>query len=531
MRSYSRPFPFPVPQRPRPTPALLQLHGLQMPEQRQRTLTEEVQRRDMLLSWLRGYVSQQITRLVAAGDPHDVRLLTEQVNPGVLARVMRDSIYKLHTVSHFLRCDEHEFQRAQQMLTDVVPGVFNEFWEEQRHNAGFITERDAPGARDFTRTTGGDDTTEIDPFLEDVDRMFTLKYPPAIFERVRNAAYVTINSETYPEYRDRLFASYRRHWLTPETIAKLRDPKEVGEFTKETRKGIFVYGIDERVDGKPSVAEQMDEDFSRRYGPRDRSYVGKALVGDDGEVLSWLTYWQTPAEPNGRALRDMRSYLDRGVTGGRMKYTGAPDKDTFSRNIKTLLMFDTISGGPPMASARLFAKSVQDMLDPAQGGTPHLTNFVAYRLYELHMEPAIRRNRIMRLADNKSSDNFFNRYGCEEFAIDFSLNGPRSERVLPALPDAGVPDGQKMYLNPRWVAFSGEFDTILSHAWAVWRSMQHTYGDVTNDGVLYEVLGRAIHFKTGDVQEADFVAVGRAAVLDAERRHSVCYQGRSPRVE
>ena len=507
------------------------LQNLQAAEQRQRIQTEEVQRRDMLLSWLRGFVSQRITRLIAAGDAHDLHLLNEQVIPGVLARVMRDSVYKLHTVSNFLQCEEDEFLKAQRLLTETVPGVFQDFWDAQRLNGEFIAELDAPGAVDFKNTTGGDDTTEIDPFLEDVDKMFKLKYPPAIFERVRNATYVTLNRDTYPEYRDRLFESYRRYWLKPDTIAKLHDPGLVSEFTKETKQGIFVYGIDERVNGKPSVAEQMDDDFSRDYGPHDRSYLGKALVDDTGEVLSWLTYWQTPKQPNGKALKEMRDYLDRGVTGGRMKYTGAPDKDTFSRNIRTLLMFDTISGGPPMASARLFAKSVQDMLDPAQGGTPHLTNFVAYRLYELHMEPAIRRNRIMRLADNKSSDRFFDRYGCEEFAYDFSPHGPRSERVLPALQGDAVGEQRKMYLNPRWVAFSGEFDTLFSQAWAVWRSMQRTYGDVTDDGILFEVIGRAVHFKNGGAGDADFRALGRDAVQDAEQKHQFFYQGRSPRVE
>lgn len=295
------------------------------------------------------------------------------------------------------------------------------------------------------------------------------------FARVRNARYVDINGGNIHDYLPRIRASYERAWLGAQSLEKLRrnNADDIAAFCDETAKGVFVYGFDEKIDGT-SVEDQIVADLESDNDPNDfPSYKFKALEDDKGELLAWLTYWQPPVfKGNGSHRAAVKRYLHNGVTGGEMRFGLQPTKESFLAKPDKVLLFDTLRGEVSTAAARLFAKSVQDMIDTC----PSIEDFISYRIRELFTEPRFPAyNATKRFCENTKSEVFFNKRGCIDIARDFNPDGPKSQRVMQ--------DGTTVTLNPEWDVLSCEIRELFRRSKSIWNAIQLENGDPTSDGL------------------------------------------------
>lgn len=296
-----------------------------------------------------------------------------------------------------------------------------------------------------------------------------------LFARVRNAKYVDINRTNIHDYLPRIRASYERAWLTAKSLEKLshNNADEIAAFCAETAKGVFVYGFDEKV-GDASVEEQMVGDLTSENDPNDfPAYKCKALEDEKGELLAWLTYWQPPLfRSNGSHRESVVKYLHNGVTGGDMHFGLQPTKESFLMKPDKVLLFDTLRGEVSTAAARLFAKSVQDMIDHCS----YIEDFITYRIRELFTEPRFQAyNATKRFCENTKSEIFFNARGCIDIARDFNPDGPKSQRVME--------NGTVVTLNPEWDVLSSEIRELFRRSKAIWNAIQLKNGDPTSDGL------------------------------------------------
>jgi hypothetical protein len=301
-----------------------------------------------------------------------------------------------------------------------------------------------------------------------------------IFERVRSAAYLAITPDDIQDVLPRIEKSYNSVWLTPETIAKLESGDSVDrkEFVRKTRKGVFVSGFHEKIDGQPSVAEQMLHDLTREYEPDEPTYEGRYLEDENGEILAWLTYWQPPHCESEKNAQLVREYLQKGVTRGGMRYDDLREKEIIESFAKETVMIDTIRGGIHNAARRLMAKVTQEIYERS----PYVKKMIGYYLHNLYFDPPlhVKDQEEVRLSENVSSATFFASLGCRVFAKDRNPeNGPRSKRILP--------DGRELYLRPVWEAFEGSFDTVRRNAREPWLREGLIYGDFTQDGLKEKV--------------------------------------------
>ena len=391
--------------------------------------------------------------------------------PPIVARAIKESMFAVFNQTSYFREDGSVSDATrEQYLASVVPETVTKWWEQQSASTEYIPTSEGPAAREIMRKAG-ELPDALDVYLDRVNATYGMR-GHEVYERVRTGEYVTLNRKTYPLYRDRLRSLYQDTLLRSESIEKLasNDTRMIKEYQNETRKGVFIYDIDEPINGGLSVGEQMDRDFRREYGPRDSAYVGKALVDDQGNLLSYLTYWQTPRRPKKKDRKHIRNYLYKGVTGGKMQYKGG-DPEHFLKTWDKILMFDTVCADRdvPMGSARLIAKAAQDMLHE----NPELQVFIAYRLHQLSMEPTFPAlSQPINMSENKSSRKFFDLRGCSVFADDFNEHGPKSRRIV---------NGTEVMLNPWWVAFNADMRTFLMESWGLVRATQYRYGDTTED--------------------------------------------------
>lgn len=426
------------------------------------------------------HVVDKISQL-RVGDPllsRDAELLANpHVIQGLTGRILRDCLYAMQVQTSVLQNDfDSSLMEMEERIAEVVPGAVQEWWSAQRDSGDFLAMRDGPSAQECLRRYG-ELAIDVQPYSECVDVEGLQRWHA--FEKVRTAAYITLNRDTYPELEEKIEESYEAVRLKNSAIAKLKigDGDSVDAFVEETSRGIFVFGFHENVDGKPSVAEQMKSDFMTDVEDGSMRYIGKCLLTDKKELLSWLTYWEMPHDPNEACKKTVHEYLMTGVTGGTMEYKGAPGRDKFMTDWRTIQMFDTICSSVSMAGSRLFAKALQEMWE----NNPQLRDFMAYRLYELFMEPRFDSlgDRNIRFGDNESSGLFFGVRKCQGRAFDFNPHGPKSRRDI---------DGTCVLLNPMWEMFSGEMQRVLLASWGVWRSYQEKYGDVTEDGINYGLV-------------------------------------------
>lgn len=390
---------------------------------------------------------------------------------GIAGRVARETIFHLANLqAPFLELHSGQSEAAEIDVEDIVIDQFHQWWAKR---SSYIPSNQLPEVMKYEKEHGGvSETSDLHSILELTDaNFFGSSNMREIYDRVRTATYGTISRGNVDLLLPKIHESYKRSTLQAETIEKLARHRAQGEthFKGDVHKGIFVFDFQERVDGNPSIEEQMYDEFTRSP-EHSTGYVGKYLMDDDGELLAWLTYWQPPRLKNEQYRSMLDQYLRKGVTGGKMRYSRKPERREFLPYLDSTLMFDTIKGEVPFAANRLFAKSMQDMLLDNSS----LEMFIGYRLHELHLNPPLEvYKKPIRLFDNLRSSKFFTDRECGSFATDHNRSGPASIRTLS--------DGSTVLLNPEWVAFNGRFDDIINASWQKWHSVQRKFGDVSID--------------------------------------------------
>lgn len=294
------------------------------------------------------------------------------------------------------------------------------------------------------------------------------------YDTIRNGTIVAVGRSNVDEFLGKIEKAYERDYLDEKTVELLANnrPDDIRKFRKKTREGVFVFGFNESVRGRPTIGEQMRADVTAERDPKTHpTYQIRCLIDHNRELLSWFSYWQPPIVSSKEHRSMVHEYLDRGVMGAKMLYA---DESAFGRllgKLDRILLIDTLQGVKKRASARLFAHEIQSMLER----NPQLEDLIGYRLLSINMQPKIFKQRYVHYANNRSSEDFFNNRDSTMFATDKNKSGPKSHRTLS--------DGTDVTLNPIWTAFSGDFTEIYKKSLQIWRSIQHRFGDVSDDGL------------------------------------------------
>lgn len=435
--------------------------------------------------------------------PQTSQLINDRTFPGIVARVTREALfaYANRGLSFSPPSDASSSQELTETIEACVDGAFREWWGgrtdfvpsyNQYHESAFIKAHpplawmQAASKIERAKARVCGQVQEMSPESEVVeavihaDRMYNIRTDwRHHFERVRSAHYRAVDRADAGSIVDRLERSYNHALLQPQTIVQLEsdDPAERRAFRQTTRRGVFVNGYRESIDGRPSVAEQMRCDFGREYARNEPRYQGRYLEDEHGEIIAWLTWYQPPhkhLKRNNDNTSMIRAYLKRGVTGGRMNYALPEYRGILHRKASTTLMIDTIRAEVPLAAWRLMAKATREMCE----NSPYLTDFMGYRLGDVRFSPPLKGTGIhdrVHWSENSQSHKFFSRLGCTNFAEDGNRkSGPRSRRVLP--------DGREIFLHPHWVAFVGDIAEVASNAKEIWLNEANRYGDVSGDG-------------------------------------------------
>lgn len=394
---------------------------------------------------------------------------------GLVARLSRLGIHAMASDQHRHRLLKPKLDPVLSRgnvigIRDSVRQAFEE-WLEIQHDDRFVPEREFPVVQEARKRRGPGFEHLVVPHLDSVNQSLDLPLW-GTFERVRSAAYVVINKENYREFMPRIEETYNQAWLDSSLLQGLQDdPDGQRKFKQRTSKGAFIHGFRERQGAKPSVADQMVQDFESSDCPNTPRYEGRCLLDDDGKLLAWLTFWHTPRQPSEEHRNVVLEYLHRGVSG-RIEYYHDDDRVTLEKNVDYITRIDTIwrKEDVPLAARRLFAKTITDI----RTQSPHQQYLLGYHFWELYTYPRRYLHSLpLQHADNESSYKFFHDRGCKSIALDSDEAGPVSYREFP--------DNERMCLRPAWMVFAGPMDEIYKRSIALWRRSQRQYGDPTSD--------------------------------------------------
>jgi len=402
------------------------------------------------------------------------QVITDANIRGIASRIARATLFRMTNQKTPLITRDPE-KSDFQIIDEIEAHVREEFGAWWTHHQDYVASRDMQQEKTYIDANGApEEDSDIAVVLGIIENNNFSINPELrkIYDDVRGATYGTINGDNIEEILPQIERSYKTSWLEGESLWGIsrNNPQQLEKFNERTKRGVFVFGFRERVDGKPSVAEQMHADFKRspEEGPL---YKGKYLRGADGKLLAWLTYWQPEIGLHNGHEQMVTDYLEQGVTGKPMTYTRTPKKEEHVSHAKHTLMFDTIWAGKRFAARRLFPKALIDMWKDNRS----LKRFLGYRLNGIETFPSYRElHEHPRIGENWYSARFFLERRCATFAHDFNEFGPQSTRVLP--------DGTQIRINPEWAAFYGEFPEVLKTSWELWRQTQAEFGDLSSDG-------------------------------------------------
>jgi len=451
-----------ISQAPEMETTMKQIPSLGLPEVQKGT-------RLYLAGWVRGNVQRALDARIQYKAGGSV-VIPDDAFEGVSARISRAVFYKLLKDSDVLAQEDlPSAAKLERTIGDYADSEVKTWYEMQKSYALYdkwLPERDVPGVKKFKEEHQGDRKSAelLQSYFSAID-LGAHRGRWGDFDRVRSSCIVDIDASNIDEYLPKIEHAYRQ------------DEFNLEAFVHQKQRGFIFPDFDEPLHGKPSIRQQMLENFTMERTANDPLYKGKGLLDRHGELIAWGTYWQTPVRPGKKYREMMENLLSKGLTGAPMHYLRpATEFPKFHKEIKYTLHLYTIQSLVKMGMSRLFPHILQDALILNKS----LKTLVGYRQLDLETDPPIiLRNSTTRIAPNKKSGDFFQTLGCLDYAIDENINAEPAVRML---------DGKPVNVNPAWVHFYGDVIEMYLRAWQGWRTKQYGYGDITNDGYNRSIL-------------------------------------------
>ena len=305
----------------------------------------------------------------------------------------------------------------------------------------------------------------------------------AFFEEVRDAEYAPLGQDDVKD----VLAMYRRRLLSEQMLAllvsswetdEIEQQKKISAFAKDLQKGVFIH---DPKDGEFEAMVRGEQDDAK--GLR---FWGRVLrSSDDGRLLAYATSLRARHGSKHMAHRrkTVKDYIRKGVAGDKrhpMKYGVGLEKirDELLHDAEHVDLFQDIQAAVPFAADRMGALMFQDMNE----SNPALNHVLAYRLYDLDMDPNLLLYHRMRthsagrdLTDNpRSRRKFVDDWGFTPVAHDYNPAAEGSPRTVPGVEST-------MRLNPHWEVMHGRINRIVSLSRKHWRRIQLMHGDLSHD--------------------------------------------------
>jgi len=297
----------------------------------------------------------------------------------------------------------------------------------------------------------------------------------ASYERTRNAKYRALT----PDDIDRMRPSYEKHVFTEADLDLMGNETDF-EFGMMAKGGKFVRGFDEPDESGMTIAEEMRRDLAGHAPEGHATYQGRCLEdARTGEILAWLTYWQTPENPSPEYVKGViHPYIEKGITNGKVQYWGGRDLAFLKKYADKSMLFDTITASMPGATSRLLAHAFHDM----ERANPALKQILLYRLDYLSLVPALREreNEWHAFAKNFGSDTLFLNRGFHHYMSDWNES-----------PDESAPHvkrmicGKQRLVFPQWEHNIGELGLVTQMSDHSWAGSRICVGNNTDDGLPY----------------------------------------------
>lgn len=377
-----------------------------------------------------------------------------------------------------------------QSMTDLVACAVDratKAWYEHTHLRQPLNDTTAETTYKLWKGHGnGDGKPRENDHMPQLQRVVERTYPSttrAFFEDVRDAQYAPLGQDDVKD----VVAMYRRRLLSEKMLELLVSSSETDEYEQQQRITAFAKDLQKGV----FIWDQAEDEFSAMvHGDMDDAkglrFWGRVLRSKgDGKLLAYATSLRAANNRRNtvQQRKTVRDYVRKGVTGDRnhpMKYGVGLEKirAELLRDAEHVDLFQDIQAAVPFAADRMGALMFQDMNE----SNPSLNHVLAYRLFDLEMDPNLLLYHRMRthsagrdLTDNpRSRRKFVDDWGFTPVAHDYNPAAKKSMRAVPGVET-------EIALNPHWEVMHGRINRVVSLSRKHWRRIQLMHGDLSHD--------------------------------------------------